>query len=61
MAYIVINTNKDTGYEEFICETETDLNSIPHKENLFGCIAYVIATDKLYIMKNNSQWEEVAD
>lgn len=57
MAVTTINVNKDTSYTEFICETIADLNSIPYKENLFGCIAYVLENKKLYIMNNNSEWE----
>ncbi len=57
MAVVEININKDTGHSEFICETETDLEGIPHKENRFGDIAYVLENKKLYIMNNNEEWE----
>lgn len=57
MSFTAINVNKETSYTEFICETIADLNSIPHKETLFGCIAYVLENKKLYIMNDNSEWE----
>lgn len=57
MASTIINQNKDTSYTEYICETVKDLDEIPYKSNLFGCIAYVIENKKLYIMNNNSEWE----
>ena len=58
MASVIINQNKDTGYTEYICETAADLAAIPDKDLLFGCIAYVLATKKMYIMNDNSEWEE---
>ena len=57
MASVITKQDKDTGYTEYICETLSDLNAIPFKEQLFGCMAYVISVDTVYIMNANSQWE----
>lgn len=58
MAYVQTHIDKDTGYADYVCETVADLSAIPHKDLLFGCFAYVLATKKVYIMNNNGEWEE---
>lgn len=58
MAYTVIHIDKNTSCAEYICETVADLATIPHKENLFGSLAYVLADKKIYIMNNSGNWEE---
>ena len=58
MAWTVINVNKDTGYAEYVVENESDLEKIPDKEYLFGCVAYCLENKKLYVMNNNREWEE---
>lgn len=58
MAVIEININKDTSYAEYICDKIADLNSFKHKENLAGCVAYVLEDKNLYIMNSNGEWEE---
>jgi hypothetical protein len=57
MATVMINVNKDTSYAEYICETISDLDKFSYKENLFGCIAYVLENKKLYIMNSSGEWE----
>lgn len=54
----VIKIDKATGHQEYICETVAELDTIPFKENLFGCIAYCLENKKFYIMNSNSEWEE---
>ena len=53
----MISINKDTSYAEFICDTIADLDTFDYKENLFGCIAYVLENKKLYIMNSEGEWE----
>ncbi len=53
----VIKIDKETGHQEFICENADELDTIPHKETLFGCIAYCLEDKKFYIMNSNSEWE----
>lgn len=57
MANVIINQNRDTGYTEYVVETVSDLNDIPNKEELFGCMAFCIENKNFYIMNNNSEWK----
>jgi hypothetical protein len=57
MATVMISLDKSTGYAEYICETISDLDKFSYKENLFGCIAYVLENKKLYIMNSQGEWE----
>lgn len=56
MAIEMIDVNK-TGHAEYIADTVADLNKVSGTE-FFGCIAYVLATKKFYIMNSQGQWEE---
>ena len=58
MAATMIDIDKDTSYAEFICDTVADLNSFNYKENLVGCMAYVLENKGLYVMNSKGEWEE---
>lgn len=56
MAIEMIDVNK-TSHAEYIADTVADLDKVSGSE-FFGCIAYVLATKKFYIMNSQGQWEE---
>lgn len=51
------------NYSEFMCDAESDLSSLPISGNGEGCAiaskAFVVATQKKYILNNSREWVEL--
>lgn len=46
----------DYNYKEFYCDTAEDVAKIDIVAACPGSVAYVIATQDVYILNNNKQW-----
>lgn len=57
MAITEININKNTSFAEYVCDYIADLDKFQYKENLFGCIAYVLENEAFYIMDSFGEWQ----
>lgn len=48
----------DYNYKEFYLDTAAELSTIPTASCCPGSVAYIIATQQVYILNSNKEWKE---
>ena len=48
----------DYNYKEYYLDTAAELSSVPTYDCATGSVAYVIATQQVYILNSNKEWKE---
>ena len=57
--YLVKQGGKvDYNYKEYYLDTTSELSTIPVNECSTGSIAYIIATQQVYMLNNQKEWKE---
>lgn len=61
MAYSITNQsgNVETYLTEFICDTETDILTLPTENCKPGSSCLVIETSNVYILNSEKQWKKI--
>ena len=48
----------DYNYKEYYLDTAAELSSIPTYDCATGSVAYIIATQQVYILNSQKEWKE---
>lgn len=57
--YLVKQGGKvDYNYKEYYLDTLSELSSIPVDDCATGSVAYIIATQQVFILNNQKEWKE---